>query len=82
MFCSVLGSEQHVTSRQDGFSWDETELRIKVRAGCCADDDDFGSEALPARVPFRGFSTAAAPAAEVGTPSPFGSAMAQHMASR
>ena len=48
----------------------------------CADGDDFGSGALPAGVaPFRGFSTAA-DESEVGTPSPFGSAMAQRMAFR
>lgn len=56
---------------------------IKPVSGC-ADDEEFGSKASSAGVPFRGFSTAAAALddAEVGTPSPFGSAMAQRMASR
>ena len=33
-------------------------------------------------VPFRGFATAGGDDAVVGTPSPFGSAMSQHMADR
>ena len=47
-----------------------------------ADGEDFGSIALPAGVPpFRGFSTAVDDS-EVGTPSPFGSAVAQRMGFR
>jgi hypothetical protein len=46
-----------------------------------ADAEDFASGPLSAGVPFRGFATAGDDAV-VGTPSPFGSAMSQHMADR